>query len=254
MHRKKWIWIVPAVFFAAILVLGGGFAYLYWNGMSGLRENTSPLPGQIKVACVGDSITYGHGVSNWPENQYPVVLGRLLGENYHTANFGVSGCTAQADADQPYGKTDTCQSSLDYHGDILIFMLGSNDSKPENWQGREAFETQYLHLLDRYLTESGTTAVYLCTPATAFYRNGESTGPAEFDIQPDVVEEISQIVEQIAQERGYTLVDIHGLTGKHPEWFAKDGIHPDAQCAAAIAAELCRVITQQPDGISGSGE
>jgi len=38
---------------------------------------------KIKVACVGDSITYGLGVSSWPENNYPVVLENLLGTEYH---------------------------------------------------------------------------------------------------------------------------------------------------------------------------
>lgn len=244
MLRKKWVRIMLAAALAVAVLLGAGFAYLYWNGMSGLRSLGTAQPGQIRVACVGDSITYGHGVANWPKNQYPVVLGRLLGEDYHVANFGVSGSTAQADGDQPYGETDACRSSLDYGGDVLIFMLGSNDSKPENWQGSEAFERQYLELLERYLAGSEAPTVYLCTPATAFYRNGETSGPAGFDIQPGVVEEISQIVERIAAERGYTLVDIHALTGAHPEWFRKDGIHPDQEGAAAIAEELYRVITQ----------
>jgi len=242
MLRRKWVRIVLAAALAVVILLGAGFAYLYMNGLSGMRKGDEAQPGQIKVACVGDSITYGHGVSNWPENQYPVVLGKLLGDGFHVSNFGVSGATAQADGDQPYSRTEVYRKSLDYGGDILIFMIGSNDSKPENWHGSEAFETQYLELLDSYLTGSEPPTVYLCTPAAAFYRNSENSGPAGYDIQPDVVDEIAQIAERIAAERGYTLVDIHTLTGAHPEWFVKDGIHPDQDGAAAIAEELYRAI------------
>ena len=33
----------------------------------------------VRVACVGDSITYGAGVANRGKNNYPKVLGGLLG-------------------------------------------------------------------------------------------------------------------------------------------------------------------------------
>ena len=34
----------------------------------------------IKIACVGDSITFGAGVEDRDKNHYPLVLGKLLGE------------------------------------------------------------------------------------------------------------------------------------------------------------------------------
>lgn len=47
-----------------------------------------------RVACVGDSITYGYGAAS-PYDSYPAVLGRLLGSDYEARNFGVDGTTAQ---------------------------------------------------------------------------------------------------------------------------------------------------------------
>ena len=46
-----------------------------------------------RVACVGDSITFGAGVKNRGKNCYPAVLGNLLGEGYEVRNFGVNGAT-----------------------------------------------------------------------------------------------------------------------------------------------------------------
>ena len=55
--------------------------------------------------------------------------------------------------------------------------------------------------------------------------------------------EIAQITRDVAAERGYTLIDIHAFTAAHPEWFAKDGVHPSNEGAAAMAQEVYSVLT-----------
>ena len=47
----------------------------------------------IKVACVGDSITYGAGIKDRKNMNYPVQLGKILGKKYEIKNFGNSGST-----------------------------------------------------------------------------------------------------------------------------------------------------------------
>ena len=54
-----------------------------------------------KVACVGDSITYGHGLNQSTES-YPVVLAARLGAGHTVQNFGVSGTTLLKNGDHPY--------------------------------------------------------------------------------------------------------------------------------------------------------
>lgn len=46
---------------------------------------------KIKVACVGNSVTYGHGIENREKNSYPAQLQRMLGNEYEVANFGKAG-------------------------------------------------------------------------------------------------------------------------------------------------------------------
>ena len=36
----------------------------------------------IRVACIGDSITFGAGVENRNVNHYPLVMNKLLGDKY----------------------------------------------------------------------------------------------------------------------------------------------------------------------------
>ena len=235
----KIIKVLGVILLILLLIIIIGLTYLYFNGLSGVSNITEADDGQTKVACVGDSITYGHGITNWPKNNYPTLLQGLLGETYHVNSYGVSGRAVQPDSDQPYTALPHYQESLAYDADIVVFMMGTNDSKPENWHGADAFKEDLLALLESY----GDAQILLCTPAASFFVDGQTEGPARHDIQPAVVEEIAQIVRDVAAERGYPLIDIHALTLEHPEWFVKDGIHPSNDGTAAIAQAVENVLT-----------
>lgn len=238
MKLKKILRVVLIVILVLALIMGGGFAYLYFNGMSGMSDTTQAKGGQIKVACVGDSITYGHGISGWPENSYPHVLQELLGDGYHVNNYGVSSYAVQEKADRSYRTLAHYQECLAYDADIVVFMMGSNDSKPENWKDAETFRMDLESLLDSF----GDAKIILCTPATAFFLEGQTEGVTNHNIQPLMVDEIAQVVKEIAEKKGYTLLDIHALTADHPEWFTKDGVHPNNEGAAAIAKAVGNAI------------
>lgn len=62
---------------------------------------TSPITAQnpgntIRVACVGDSITYGARLEDREQHSYPAQLQKLLGDDVAVFNFGVGGCTGMA--------------------------------------------------------------------------------------------------------------------------------------------------------------
>lgn len=235
---KKVLKILLIVLLVLVLIVAAGFAYLYFNGISGMSNTTEAREGQVKVACVGDSTTYGHGIRNWPKNNYPAVLQDLLGESFHVNNYGVSSFAVQEAADRSYRTLPHYQQSLEYDADYVVFMMGSNDSKPENWKGAEAFRTDLLSLLDTY----GDSEIILCTLPSAFFLEGQTEGVTEHDIQPLIVNEIAGITRDVAAERGYTLIDMHAFTAAHPEWFAKDGVHPSNEGAAAMAQEVYSVL------------
>ena len=236
---KKVLKILLIVVLILALAAAGGFAYLYFNGISGMSNTSEAKDGQIRVACVGDSTTYGHGIKNWPRNNYPAVLQNLLGEEYHVNNYGVSSFAVQEDADRSYRSLTHYRESLAYDADYVVFMMGSNDSKPVNWKGADAFKEDLLSLLDTY----GDSEIILCTLPSAFFLEGQTEGITNHNIQPLIVNEIAEITREIAAERGYTLIDIHAFTAEHPEWFSKDGVHPSNEGAAAMAQEVYSVLT-----------
>ena len=237
MQKTKTIRILVTLLI--ILVAGLGlFIFLFNNGLSGIRINPGYKEGQIKVACVGDSVTYGHSISPWKKNNYPALLGSMMGEEYHVCNFGVSGSTVQDSGDQPYTATGAYTQSLDYDADVLVFMMGSNDSKPENWQGEEKFIEAYNKLLDTYLQNDKAPAVYLCTVPTANFPEGVTEGLTNYDIQPQYVEAVADIVREIAKERNLPLIEINNLTENRRDLFGKDNVHPNNDGAKAIAQEV----------------
>ena len=80
------------------------------------------------------------------------MLGQLLGEQYDVRNYGVSARTGMETGDKPYIKTGRYRAGLDFQPDIVILMFGTNDSKPQNWQGKAEFIAQYKKLIASYST------------------------------------------------------------------------------------------------------
>lgn len=237
----------PLMVLLSIVVIGLMiFGYIFFNGLSGIRINPKYKEGQIKVALVGDSVTYGHSVKNWPKNNYPALLSDDLGEKYCVKSYGVSGSTVQPDGDQPYNITKAYEWSHDFQPDILVFMLGSNDSKPENWQGAEKFREEYLKLLATYTSVENPPVVLLCTPPTAYFPEGVSEGLSNYDVQPLIIEEVADIVSDIAKENGYYLININDLTENRRDLFGKDNVHPNKDGAKEIASAVYKFITDLP--------
>ena len=228
----------------AIVIICGitVFSLIFFNGLSGIRLNPKYQDGQIKVALVGDSVTYGHSIKNWPKNNYPALLSKALGEKYCVKSYGVSGSTVQPDGDQPYNITKAYTWSHEFEADILVLMLGSNDSKPENWKGAEKFKEEYLKLLSTYINVENQPTVILCTPPTAYYPEGVTEGLSNYDIQPDIVEEIADIVKEVATELDYYLININDLTENRRDLFGKDNVHPNNDGASEIANAVYKYI------------
>ena len=63
---------------------------------------------QTRIACVGDSITYGATIKDKNHDSYPAQLGSLLGRKYTVKNFGASGYTLQESCDRPYRSHKRC--------------------------------------------------------------------------------------------------------------------------------------------------
>lgn len=190
------------------------------------KDNPSPAKTDaIRVAAVGDSITAEYSRNTG----YPAKLNDRLGNNYQVENFGVSNYAAQSSSDFPYETTDAYQESLAFEPNIVLIMLGTNDTKSNNWQGPEAFKEEYIALLENYLALESVSRIILAAPPTVFLDT-----VFEGSIDPEIIGLIRNIIQGISSEYDLEFVDITKQTMNHPEWFF-DGLHPNAEGAEEIA-------------------
>lgn len=96
--------------------------------------NPSQYSAPIKVACIGNSITYGSGIADRPRDSYPSQLARMLGEKWEVRNFGVSARTMLKKGDFPYWREEAYEQVKAFLPDVVIIKLGTNDTKPQNWK------------------------------------------------------------------------------------------------------------------------
>jgi lysophospholipase L1-like esterase len=88
---------------------------------------------------VGDSITYGALIQRRSRHSHPAQLQRLPGRHYAVRNFGSGGCTLEREADQPHWDDKNFTLSSEFEPDIVLIMLGTNDTKAHNRQGMLRF-------------------------------------------------------------------------------------------------------------------
>ena len=212
-----------------------------------LDARQSPKQDAIRVACIGNSITDGHGIDLATVNGYPAQLQKLLGDGYWVKNFGVSARTMLNKGDNPYMNEMAWRDALAFKPDVVIIKLGTNDSKPENWQYGAEFRQdleQMITTLRPDLAETakkgkkskkakqgsteGTPKIYLCTPIPAF--------KPTWNINDSVIANaIIPIQQEVAKKYGLQIIDLHTLYAGDGNKMLSDGIHPDARGARRMA-------------------
>ena len=192
----------------------------------------------IKVACIGDSITEGANVNNPSLDAYPVVLGRLLGTNYATRNFGGGGRTLLKHGDYPYWNEAAFANATNYAPDIVTIFLGTNDSKSYNWRYRDEFAPDLRAMIDVFAALPSHPRIFICQPVPAY-------GMA-FDINPNVIKnQIIPIIKQVAREKNVATVNLYTPLSGRPDLFP-DLIHPTASGYALIARVLHGALLTPP--------
>ena len=233
--RTIWkILIVVLAVLIILMVMGGFLVYriLY-------PEAAVSGTGEKLVICIGDSITYGQGVmSSRDTDSYPAQLAVLLGDDYRVINYGLPNRTLQSTGNMPYTQETFFQESLSKNPDIVILMLGSNDSKPDFWDAKR-YEQEYTAFLQQYQNMASKPTVYIMVPPAIFLENPDSGDCSDAIVR----DEVSEILTGISKTSGAALIDLYALTQSQPQWFA-DGLHPNQQGNAAIAQAIAEAVTE----------
>ena len=215
------------ILLAAVVLV---FFVLFNSGFFGGKDE------RVRISCVGDSLTYGSGVLKTRDTDaYPAQLQIKLGTDHLVSNFGVRNATASASGDLPYAESEEYQQSLKSKPDIVVLMLGTNDTKTYNWNASD-YEAGLKELVESYQQLDTKPTVYLMRSPYCYSLDGSDV--AEYDIQPAVVaDELGGIVDKVAAETGVEVIDLYQLTEGQDELYT-DGIHFNAKGYELIADEV----------------
>ncbi len=167
---------------------------------------------------MGDSITDGTGANT----SYPTILGEMLGKT--VINEGYSG------EHTGEGAARTPGVLAEYRPGFLLIFYGAND---------------VIHLADHNL-------VIVQLRSMIYAARNNQTIPVLATITPHIfyreaafgqsVRDLNVQIRNLAAEEQVTLVDLERAFEGHPEYMTSDGLHPNDDGQAVIAAEFYDVL------------
>lgn len=189
--------------------------------------------GVIRLACVGDSITQGVGAEkgkSWPDQ-----IQLLLGERWQVRNFGVSGSTLMNAGDKPYQKEGAFKRALEFNPQVVVIILGTNDTKPQNWKHKDTFTADYQDLIGKFAALPSKPRIFISYPPYI-------AGKGNFGISEENTVAQFPLIDAAAKATGASVIDVHAaLAGK--DSLIPDRVHPNNEGMAAIAEAVHRALT-----------
>jgi acyl-CoA thioesterase-1 len=190
---------------------------------------------EIRVACIGDSITEGAGIHWQSKFSYPVQLDSILGPGYSVLNCGRSGANMLKKSDLSFWICNEFYNVFAFEPDIIIIKLGTNDSKPQNWN-EENYVKDFQGMIDTLKTIPTNPKIYLCLPVPAYNHNW---GISDSVIVAGVIPSI----KKLAQDNKLSVIDLYKPLSNHAGFFP-DGIHPDEAGALLMAEVIAKAIKE----------
>ncbi len=192
----------------------------------------------FKVACVGDSITYGFGLKDRQNECYPAQLQKLLGSDYEVKGFGRNGACIRKNGGLPYMSTIEFFRAIDWDADAYIICLGTNDlvNKIDD-EFLKAFKEDYKELIRAIQEQTGILErakdyepIYLAEipPVPQLFKTWD---------EEKAIREINNTINGITNEYHLKHVDFNSCFGwaDEAEDLFSDGIHPNARGAKLLA-------------------
>jgi lysophospholipase L1-like esterase len=182
------------------------------------------------VACVGDSITAGYMASS-ANASYPSDLQRLFGNGVQVKNFGHSGATLLSSGDTPYVQQSEYTAATTFVSGAgatavvdVALMLGTNDSKSQNWMMGSGTRAQQFvadlgSLVDHFTGLASHPVVFLMLPPRSFANSYGISGTIIHD-------QILPLIRQVAASKSAPIIDLDALTASRSDLFP-DGVHPN---------------------------
>ena len=160
----------------------------------------------------------------------------MLGNGYSVKNFGISARTLMNSGDLPYMNEPYWHDALAFNPDVVVVMLGTNDSKSFNRVHLKDFEKDLGKMVSALKALPSHPKIFLCKPIPA--------GENQWSISEEVIlKEIDPVLEKaVKKEKLAGLVDLHAAFEGQDNLVQEDGIHPNQAGVRKIAETVARAI------------
>lgn len=190
----------------------------------------------VRVACVGDSITEGFGIEWQSKYGYPTRLAEVLGEGYEVMNFGRSATTMMREGDFPYWTAKEFTNALRYKPDVVVLKLGTNDCKAYQWNAAK-YEASYCAMVDTLRAVNPNVRIIACLPIPVMKE--------KWDMKDSViVNGVIPSVRMVAQMRNLEVIDTYSVFVGQDSLYS-DFIHPTREGAMLLAETVAEAILKK---------
>ncbi len=189
---------------------------------------------KIRIACVGDSITFGQGLENRAKNSYPRILSEMLGEGFYVKNFGVPNASVLKNAVLPYWEQIAYKRALKFSPDIVVIKLGTNDANFDNWHLKAEFVVDYIEMVQNFQNLPSKPEIFLCYPAPSYGLNWNIDNK-------NIIEGVIPLIAKVAEQTNSHIIDIYSALGDKEELFP-DKLHPNKAGAMILAESVYKCL------------
>jgi lysophospholipase L1-like esterase len=203
----------------------------------GLADCAAPHDGArvTKVACVGDSITAGHGASD-PSKSYPGQLSVLLGAGYDAGNFGRDSATMLKHGDFPYWNQSQFRDAQAFLPNVVVIGLGTNDMNSYgNYARLSEFSGDYAAMVDVFRGLASHPVVFAILP---IWVKEDNLGTGLTNAR---LGEVITLIEGVAADKGVCTIDLNAPFTNHGELYS-DTIHPNDAGYAVMVETVCKAL------------
>ncbi len=197
---------------------------------------------KVRMAMMGNSITYGAQLTSPATECYPAQLSEMLsgiyGDTCEIMNYGVSGRTMMRSAENPLWIESQFMSALQYVPDICLILLGTNDSKPYRWDAwGDEFLDDYLAMIDTFKFRNPNTKFIACYPPPIWEGHPYGTTFENSHNDSIVVNCVMPAIDTVVEQTGAILIDFHTPFVDSLNLFP-DKLHPNVEGQRMMAEIL----------------
>lgn len=167
---------------------------------------------KLRIAFIGDSITYGYKTEEPEIQSYPGQLNELFAERYKIGNFGKNSAyilntdsiynVKTDEIDRYYRNTSEYEDSLRFNADVVVIMLGVNDIRSIYGieEAQQEFVNDLAALAEEYANLDGVQKVYIATSIPCYVSTAFITEMASGQLQ--------ELQREAAEKAGVEVIDI----------------------------------------------